>query len=43
MADVMVVPPALHQQPPPRKRPLMYVYNTPPRFTTRLHQYATSR
>lgn len=43
MKDVLIIPPALHKDPPPRKRPLIYVYNTPPQYTTRVHQYRLSR
>jgi hypothetical protein len=38
----LVIPPAALDAPPaglPRRRPLIYVYNLPAEFTTRLLQY----
>ncbi|KAG2501893.1 hypothetical protein HYH03_000391 [Edaphochlamys debaryana] len=39
--QVMQIPPAALESPPPtRRRPLIYVYDVPPAFTTRMLQYA---
>jgi hypothetical protein len=43
LRDVVALPPTLRSPPPARKRPLIYVYNLPPAYNTRMLQYRIVR